>query len=198
MAKNEIIKNRPQNIKLLEEQTAIMRVLSWFFAYPSRSLSLSELAKNIEISKTSANKIVNSLVNEGFLRKEVLGKIWRISCNQNHLFNTTIKIPYHLSLIYNSGIIPEVLKHVPNPRAIILFGSYRKGDDYEKSDVDIAVEILDKEELKIINLGILSELGYRKNVPVNLHIFSRKKIDLNLFSNIANGIIIQGFLEVKI
>ena len=40
-------------------------------------------------------------------------------------------------------------------------------------------------------------IGYRKNVPVNVHVFSRNKIDLNLFANIANGIILEGFLEVR-
>ena len=42
----------------------------------------------------------------------------------------------------------------------------------------------------------LEKLGFRTNVKVNLHIFSRNKIDLNLFANIANGIILSGFLEV--
>ena len=43
---------------------------------------------------------------------------------------------------------------------------------------------------------IIKEFGYRKDVPVNLHIFSRNKVDLNLFANISNGIILDGFLEV--
>ena len=42
----------------------------------------------------------------------------------------------------------------------------------------------------------LEKLGFRKNVKVNIHIFSRNKIDLNLFTNIANGIVLDGLLEV--
>jgi len=53
------------------------------------------------------------------------------------------------------------------------------------------------DELSIIRLGIIEKLGYRKNVPVNLHIFSRNKVDLNLFTNIANGIVLDGLLEVR-
>ena len=41
------------------------------------------------------------------------------------------------------------------------------------------------------------KFGYRTNVPVNIHLFSEKNINLNLFSNISNGIILDGFLEVK-
>ena len=43
----------------------------------------------------------------------------------------------------------------------------------------------------------MQALGYRKNIKVNLHVFSRKHIDLNVFANIANGIVLNGFLEVR-
>ena len=100
-------------------------------------------------------------------------------------------------MVCESGILKEIHKLTPGARAVILFGSYRKGDDTEKSDIDIAVEVLDDKEVQMIELGIVPELGYRKNVPVNLYIFSRNKIDLNLFANIANGIVLEGFLEVR-
>ena len=78
-----------------------------------------------------------------------------------------------------------------------IFGSYARNEQNEKSDIDIAVGVLGDEELRIRQLGIIPKLGYRNNVTVNLHIFSRNKIDLNLFVNIANGIILEGFLEVR-
>ena len=53
------------------------------------------------------------------------------------------------------------------------------------------------EDVKIVELGVLPEFGYRKDVLVNLYIFSRNKADLNLFSNIANGIVLEGFLEAR-
>ena len=82
-------------------------------------------------------------------------------------------------------------------RLVILYGSYAKNKATEKSDVDIAVEIADGKEIRIVNLGVIPNLGYRKNVQINLHIFSRNKIDINLFSNIANGFVLEGFLEVQ-
>ena len=180
-----------------KEAAAFMKVVYWFFAHPDREISLNDLTKNVSISKSTANKIVTKLVKEGFLKKEVLGKVWRISCGISHPYNTMIKIPHNLQLAYTSGIIELILKQIPNARAIILFGSYRKGDDNDKSDLDIAVEVLGEKEVKIFNFGVLPEFGYRKDVPVNVHIFSRESIDLHLFSNIANGIILWGFLEVK-
>ena len=183
------------NVRELKE--AYPKILLWFFAYPTREIGLNDLSEALVISKTTAHRIVEQLVKEGFLKKEVLGKIWRISCNQNHVYNYSKKIAYNLILIYESGIIKKIRKVIQNPRAIILLGSYRKGDDTEISDIDIAVEVLGNENLKIENIGTIKKFGYRNNVPVNLHIFSRNGIDLNLFANIANGILLEGFLEVR-
>ncbi|MCK4550918.1 MAG: nucleotidyltransferase domain-containing protein, partial [Candidatus Aenigmarchaeota archaeon] len=176
---------------------AHLKIMYWFFSYPNKEMSLSDIANELKISKITANLAINHFVNEGFLKKEVLGRIWRISCSREHTLNSTLKVSYNLGMVYQSPIISEIHKIIPNSRAIILFGSYRKGDDTEKSDIDIAVEVLDGEDVRIKPLGVLPQFGYRKNVPVNLHIFSRNKVDLNLFSNIANGIVLEGFLEVR-
>lgn len=194
-----------KNIKKVnprEENEAYLKTLNWFFSFPDIEVSLNDLSQQLRISKTTANKVVSQLEREGFLKKEVLGRIWRVSCNQSHPYNFTRKIAYNLSMVYESVIIKAIKATIPNirntnPVAIILFGSYRKGDDTEKSDIDIAVEVLDNEDIQIIPFANFSRFGYRANVKVNIHIFSRNKIDLNLFANIANGIILEGFLEVK-
>ena len=184
-------------VNIGELKEAYPKVLMWFFAYPNRETGLNDLSEALSISKTTASSVVGQLAKEGFLKKEVLGKIWRISCNKNHAYNSTKKIAYNLLLLYQSGIIKKISGAMQNSRAIILFGSYRKGDDDEKSDIDIAVEQLGSEDLNIINIGAIKKFGYREKVPVNLHIFSRSKIDINLFANIANGIVLEGFLEVR-
>lgn len=179
-----------------EETEAYRKVLHWFFSYPNKEISLNDLTQVLEISKKTANVVVTQLVSEEFLKKDVLGRLWRISCNQGHRYNVTRKIGHNLTLIYESGIMEGIHKLLPSSKVVVLFGSYRKGDDTEKSDIDIAVEVLDNEDLRTVDLGIVPQLGYRQNVPVHIHIFSRNKIDLNLFSNIANGIVLEGFLEV--
>ena len=192
---------KPKSIKpkfeQLELNEAYQKVLNWFFAYPTREITLTDLTKLVNISKTTANRIVTQLADEEFLKIEKLGKLWRISCNQSHPYNMTLKIAYNLSLIYQSGIIERVLELIPNPTSMVLFGSYRKGDDIESSDIDIAVETLGDEEMHIIEEGIVPNMGYRKNIKVNLIKFCRNKIDLNMFANIANGILLYGFLEVR-
>ncbi|MFB6246896.1 MAG: nucleotidyltransferase domain-containing protein [Candidatus Pacearchaeota archaeon] len=195
MARKKIKQKRDS--EFLKEAEARSKVMYWFFAYPSKSFSLNDLVQNLEVSKTTVNRVVKDLIKEGFLEKEEIGKTWKINCNRQHPFNEDVKIPYNLSLVYQSGIVDAIYDLYPSAKAIVLFGSYRKGDDNSESDLDIAVELLDDEPLEVQNLVELAEFGYRKNVPVNLHMFSRNKVDLNVFCNIANGIVLSGFLEVR-
>lgn len=181
----------------VNETDVYRRVLYLFFDRPNKAFSLSDLADILDMGKTTANRVVKSLQEEGFLQVEVLGKIWRISCAHNHPYLISRKVPYHLQLLYETNVIDMILERYPGAKSIVLFGSYRKGDDMQESDVDIAVEVVDDEQVRIEELGVIDKLGYRRDVPVNLHIFSRNHININLFNNIANGIVLHGFLEVR-
>ncbi|MFH0956549.1 MAG: helix-turn-helix domain-containing protein, partial [Candidatus Aenigmatarchaeota archaeon] len=62
-------------------------LLAWFFSYPEREIGLTDLADATGVSKATANRVVSSLAQEGFLRIESIGRRWRISCNQEHPYN---------------------------------------------------------------------------------------------------------------
>ena len=186
-----------KNVELIELNEAYRKIFYWFFSNPTTEISLNDLTKQVNVSKTTANKVVSNLSKEGFLKLTKLGKLWRIKCNQQHPYNQRKKIAYNLEMVYMSNIIEMILERVPNARSIVLFGSYRKGDDIETSDIDIAVETLDNEQASTTELGKIPEFGYRNDVKVNIFKFTRNKIDLNVFANIANGIVIYGFLEAS-
>ncbi len=190
--------NMPNKLgaKQKEEPESYRKVLYYFFSFPEQPISLNDLARNVKISKTSAKSAVGHLINEGFLKNEVIGNAWRILPSLKHDFLIKRKIPYNLEQVYKSGIIELAYKKIPGARAIILFGSYRWGTDNEKSDIDIAVEAIGEKEMRIQPLTVIQNIGFRVNIKVNVHIFSRTAIDLNLFTNIANGIVLDGLLEV--
>jgi predicted nucleotidyltransferase len=191
------MKKKLKSVLPSELAQAYIRVQSLFFDFPTKEFSLNDLCSAANISKTGAKVVVEQMISEGFLRREIIGRLWRLSCDQKHPYNMTRKVPYHMGLIYESGIIESVHAAIPNVRTIVLFGSYRKGDDVDTSDIDVAIEIVGDEQPKILELGMIPRLGYRKDVVVNLHVFSRNNISLNLFANIANGIVLEGFLEVR-
>jgi len=200
MGKINRIEKKLPDVELLKLNEAYHKVMYWFFSFPDSAIGLNNLSSALEISKTTTKKIIADFEKNGFLIKSIYGKTWVVQCNRKHYFNNTKKIVFNLDMIfeaYYGGLRDHILSIVGNAHAIILFGSYRKGDDNEKSDIDIGVEVAGTKDLKILQLGRVPIFGYRKDVAVNLHIFSRNKIDINLFSNIANGIVLEGFLEVK-
>jgi predicted nucleotidyltransferase len=191
------MKNKLKTIDWLVLSEAYKRTLSFFFSFPSRTIGLNDLSQEIGVSKTTAREIVLQLEREKFLNKEEIGKTWRITANPSHPYLITRKAPQSLQMIYELGAVDLIREKYPSAKAIILFGSFRNGSDNEQSDVDLAVEITGNSEPKIEKLGAIESFNYRKNVPVNLFVFSRNKIDLNIFNNIANGIVLDGFLEVS-
>lgn len=173
------------------------KTLIYFFTYPAAIVSLNDLVTKLRISKTSAHAAVNQLVKEKFLIRKVVGRNWLISCDQHHKYNSTRKVAYFLNQILDSDLVSLIRKEYPAAKAIILFGSYRKGDSADESDVDIALELPGERAHQIEEFGVLQRLGCRTAVPVHLHLFSRKHVTKTLFANIANGIVLDGFLEVK-
>jgi hypothetical protein len=185
-----------KTVELALLDIATQRILYWFFAYPETDFSLTDLCKETKTAKTTAKLVVEHLEKMGFLEKKVYGRLWRLSARHDHPYFATRKIPGNLQMVYESGIIEDVLRRYPQARAIVLFGSYRKGDDVPESDIDIAVELPGKEPLRIKELGSITNFGYRRDVRVNAHLFSRESVDINVFANIVNGIVLWGFLEV--
>ena len=183
-------------LKLLVE-TARQRVVEVIYRYPDKEFSLSELAKEAGVAKAHIGKILDELYKIEFIEIVKLSKIWRIKANQRSWVFVKSKIIYNLNFVYQSGLVEFLDEHFNHPKSIILFGSFRKGDDLSASDIDIAIETDEAEDYSTVYLKELSEFESTINRKIQLHLFNKKNIDLNIFNNIANGIVLFGFLEVK-
>jgi len=192
MKPNVPIKNR-----LLNGLNAREKVLEILFQYPEGEFSLSDLAKKSCVAKANIGKILGELEREEIISIEKLSKIWRIRANVDSPHYNKQKIVHNLDLIYKSGLTDFLIDHFDNPKAIVLFGSFRKGEDLSESDIDIAIESGNGESgYEIIKLKELSK--FEKNIgrKIQIHIFQRNKVEKNLFNNIVNGIVLSGHLEV--
>ncbi len=187
--------NRPHGSKIEQKlliETGMQKVLGYLVLYPEKEFSLTDLAKESGVRKSNIGNILDKLYKEEIIIVEKLAKIWRIRANQGSTNFIKIKVVYNMHHIYQSGMVEFLNEKYGNPKSIILFGSFRRGEDTSKSDIDIAIEMEDAKEYKIVELE--KEIMGRKT---NLHLFNRKVIDKNLFNNIANGIVLSGFLEVR-
>lgn len=200
---------KPIRVKIertLYSETAIMRVLQVLFKHPDKEFSLSDLAQEAGVAKANIGAMLRKLHKAQLIEITQLTKIWRIKANRTNWNFIKAKITYNIGLIYQSGIIEYLITKVPHVKAVVLFGSYRKGEDITSSDIDIALESDEEKSVRSIPLHDALKGEDKKRVEeferlferkIQVHLFNRKAIDLNVFNTIANGIVLWGFLEVK-
>jgi len=176
-------------------ESSLQRILEIFFIMPDKEFSLSEAARLSGVKKSNAGGFLRFLEKRELIIIETLSNLWRIRANLKSQMFLRSKIVYNLNLIYQSGLIDFLNDYYQNPRAIILFGSFRKGEDISTSDIDIAVE--HRDDYEVVRLDDLA--GFEKvfKRSIQLHLFNPKKTDKNVLINITNGIVLNGFLELK-
>ncbi|MBI2507662.1 nucleotidyltransferase domain-containing protein [Candidatus Woesearchaeota archaeon] len=96
----------------------------------------------------------------------------------------------NLKQIYETGLADFLEKEFAGA-AIILFGSYSRGEDTINSDIDFAV--IGRKD-KIIDTTNYEKLLERK-ININFYI-SFKNIHKNLKENLYNGIVLAGGIEL--
>lgn len=181
----------------LYNETARQRIFELLFKFPDKEFSLSDIAKEANVAKPNIGKILDELCSNGFINITKLSKIWRIKADQTNWYFIKSKMVYNLNFVYQSGLVEFLNDYFKNPKAIILFGSFRKGEDISSSDIDIAIENDESKKYETLGLRELNEFEKQIGKKIQIHLFNKRNIDKNLFNNIANGIVLVGFLEVN-
>ena len=96
----------------------------------------------------------------------------------------------NLKQVYELKLVNFLEENFPGT-TIILFGSYARGEDTVKSDVDIAI-IEGKE--RVINLEFF-EKTLERHININFY-KSLKQVNKELKENICNGIVLVGGIEL--
>ena len=184
--------------QVFTERNAGQEVLKVLFLYPQRDFTLTELASLAGVAKSTVNRVLASFLKKELVRVELIagGRLCRIRANSGNPFMRREKLLFNLSSVYRSGLVEKLESTYRHPRSITLFGSFRRGEDVEGSDIDIAVELTEDVELKSVRLTEFRPLEREMCRPIVIHVFNRRKVNRDLFNSIANGIVLSGFLEV--
>lgn len=168
------------------EKSTIEKVLGIFFDNPSREFHLRELSRLLNLSMPTIVSTTNILAKEGLIIKSKSKFITRVTGNRENINFIRRKRLYNLEKVYSSDVIDYVSNIYNHPKNIILFGSFSRGDDTEKSDIDIAITTNKK-----LNLD-LSKYEKALKRGINIHETDIKKISEEFKANLANGIILEG------
>ncbi|MBI2548646.1 nucleotidyltransferase domain-containing protein [Candidatus Woesearchaeota archaeon] len=169
------------------EKSTNQIVLSIFFENPTTEFYLRELSRRLKLSMPTIVSVTDMLAKDKLVIK-IKGKALTIvRANRENITFIRYKRLYNLQQIYSSGIVDDLTERYNHPKAIVLFGSYARGDDTELSDIDIAVMTHKQLQLPLED--------YQKQLhrPMSIHEIDLMKLSEEFKANLANGIVLEGF-----
>jgi predicted nucleotidyltransferase len=154
-------------------------------------LNQREIAKNLKATPTGIAKALPLMARANLILIEKVGTMnlnW-VSLNRSE-HTLRLKQIENLRQLYELDLI-NFLEDAHPGSTIILFGSYMRGEDTVKSDIDIAVIGGKKEQL---NLKIFEKILERQ---INISAFnSLKDLSVEFKENLFNGIVLSGGIEL--
>jgi predicted nucleotidyltransferase len=166
-------------------------VMGLFFDNPEKKFHIRQISRLLGLSPPGILKIVKRLKKEGLLVSEKKGMIEEVSASKTDRFFCS-KLCHNLSTLNESGLVDFLKDKYEEPEAIVVFGSYARAEDTSTSDVDIAV-------VTGLRLSIdFKKFEKRVNRKINLYEVSMNECRKEFINNLANGIVLHGFLKAVI
>lgn len=166
-------------------------LLKQIFEKPTYKFHIRELAKITSLNPNTIINISKKLVKDGILLKEKKRHVTEIFFNFDNPNAIIKKKIFNLKQIYNSGVLDIIIEKF-SPEAIIIMGSYPRGEDIEDSDIDIVA--ISKKDYQAINLEKFERILGRK---IHLIITNYKDMSEEFYINLINGIVVYGAITKK-
>lgn len=168
-----------------------IKILKLFFDGPNTRLHVREVARRSSLTPRGAQKILKSLYSSGLLCSESTGIVSNYWGNYDNEKFLGLKRALNIYSLYSSGLLSALEESYMNPKCIVLFGSYSRGEDTGNSDIDIAI-ITSMTEAPDINIY---ENLLKRKISLQL-IEDLKQEDTNFKNTLANGVVMSGYLDV--
>ncbi|MEA2036045.1 MAG: nucleotidyltransferase domain-containing protein [Nanoarchaeota archaeon] len=165
-------------------------ILNLFFEYPSKNFHIRGISKELNIPKTTVGYHVNGLMKDKLIIKHKSGVFPSFRANEAEEIYRHVKKQESLKKIIKSKLL-DVIEDECNPRCIVLFGSFAKGEYSINSDIDLFVQAKDT---KIVTRKFEKKLKHKVNLFFESDI---KRLSSELLNNIVNGIKLRGFLKIR-
>lgn len=167
------------------------RMMEYFLANPSARLRVRGIERELKLPLPSVIRYCKELKKQGILAIEKIGDVNFYTADRTSEMYILEKKLYNLRNIYLSGIIEYLKQELSNP-AIVLFGSYARGEDTEDSDIDLYIETPSQKKVNIEK--------FENKLKRSLQLFQHKSLgrisNQHLANNIANGITLNNNIEV--
>lgn len=173
--------------KKLGQRSHIIRpemiIVDFFYEEPARQITVRQLAAQIKLSRSTVQYYLRRLKEQGVISED---NKWIDS-----EYNRLRKIFYYTEKIAASGLV-DFLENELAASAVILFGSFSKGDSVRISDIDLFVECARDRELNLT--------PFEQSLGHHIELFTKRKITQlpdRLLNSVINGIKIRGYFTIK-
>lgn len=195
-SKNRALKNVPDTgpraaVYDIDNENWI-RIIKLFFDGPQIAIHIREVARRTGMTPRGAKYILDALKNEGLLNLESTGIVSNYSGNYQSDKFVALKRSLNLYSLHSSGLVAALEEFYHTPKCIVVFGSYARGEDTGKSDVDIAI-VTDSDEIPELDKY---ESYINRKISISL-VRNVRKEGANFLNSLANGIVLSGYLEVS-
>ncbi len=167
----------------------ISKIEKEIFEAPTYRFHTRELARETKLNPNTIINLIPRLNKKGIIKREKIKHMVEIYANIEGKQFLRHKRLFNIQQLYDSGLVDFLMSQYNNPEAIVVMGSYSRGEDVEKSDIDIVV-ITNK-------TNILDMEKYGKILRRKIHLLplEYKKITKEFYKNLVNGVILYGFLR---
>ena len=165
-------------------------VLQYFLRHPTQVVHLRELSRKLKISFPWVRKLVLQFAKDQLLLLQKEGPLVQVRANRDNPLFLGLKRSYNLFSLYKCGLIEALVESYGHPEALILFGSYARGEDSETSDIDLAIISQKHPHLEL--------LPFEKKLQRKIHLKELEKANINkeFLTTLANGLVLSGYLEL--
>ena len=168
------------------EKSTINKVLELFFVNPSIEFHLRELSRLLKLSMPTIVSTTDILSKEKMVIKTKGKVLTRVIANRENVKFVRHKRVYNLEQIYVSGFVDILVSKYNQPKNIILFGSFSRGEDNENSDIDIGIVTNKK-------IGVdVSSFEKALKRKITIHEIDINKVSGEFKANLANGVVLEG------
>ena len=181
--------------KILFFRESVFNVAELIFNYPNKTFHIRLLEKETGFSTTAVIDSINELKKYSIIQVEQTPLTTDIRANIESEAYRFYKLIFNLYRLKRYLFADKLIEIFNNPEAIVLFGSFAKGEDIEKSDIDILVISSSKQEEHLSEA--VNTFEKEMNRKINIIILPSLNKSANEFKNAAaNGIVLHGYLKV--
>jgi predicted nucleotidyltransferase len=166
-------------------------IMEYFFVNPTAKKRVREIERVLKLPLPSVIRYCKELEKDGILAILKTGSVVFYTANRPGEKYLLEKRFYNIKQIYHSGLIEYIKQELSNP-AIVLFGSYEKGEDTEDSDIDLYIETPSNKKVSLDK--------FEKILKRSIQVFKYKSLkeipNPNLANNIINGVTLNNYVEV--